>query len=374
MTLRKVKRDGGRPKKGQNVIRGKTAHVQNYRSAQRRVSGSSEPPRLPEPPAWLGCGDQPILGRQWILCAWPPSGRHRLALQHRVAADRLTDQRRVHCKLGSPLQRQTIHNHFKSSRFRDRPACWCGLVLLPPSISWQPHSPKRSHARPTLPPAHKLHDDGHRSQVEGDIGSCGQTGGEPVGDDARGSRGRDEGELWSPDWSEPLSVPLLLQRTSACTVSFLHPGAGFVLTTKSHRAWFEVVGFPEWWSCPRSCCFPTGRFKSHDTSELTTSHLCGLQNAGVLTQQADCNPCLPEQKAWKQLRPRRPLALEIRAEFCKDTPTPRRRVSDKTRLPSGAQPLWPHGSPERVRSEPEPTPTAHPRPWECGPTMCDDVR
>ena len=31
-----------------------------------------------------------------------------------------TDQRRVHCKLGSSLQRQTIHNHFKSSPIRDR--------------------------------------------------------------------------------------------------------------------------------------------------------------------------------------------------------------------------------------------------------------
>ena len=31
-----------------------------------------------------------------------------------------TDQRRVHCKLGSSLQRQVIHNHFKSSPIRNR--------------------------------------------------------------------------------------------------------------------------------------------------------------------------------------------------------------------------------------------------------------
>ena len=49
--------------------------------------------------------------------------------------------------------------------------------------------------------------------------------------------------------------------------------------------------------------------------------------------------CLPKQKAWKQFRPRRPLALEMCGEFCTDTPTPRRHVFDKTRLPSGARPL-----------------------------------
>ena len=157
-------------------------------------------------------------------------------------------------------------------------------------------------------------------------------------------------------------------------VPFLHPGTGFVLPTRSHSAWLEVVGFPRWWSCPPSCCFPTGRFKSHDSNELTTSHLCGLKETfearaptqrpvawqpGGDAQQCVCptrqerwgcshdkritTRCLPEQKAWKQLRPRRPLALEMCGEFCTDTPTPWRHVSDKTWLPSGAQPLWPHG-------------------------------
>ena len=184
--------------------------------------------------------------------------------------------------------------------------------------AWQPHSPKRSHAGPTLPPVHKLHDDGHRSQVDGHIGSCAQTGREPVGDDAKGSRGRGGGESWSRLVGATVSaapVPCLgahhclhLFRhpsEQVLPVSFLHPGTGFVLPTRS----------PEWWSCPRNCCFPTGRVKSHDTSELTTRHLCGLKETclRLVLQLSDhclatlgcshdkqiATQCHPKQKAWK---------------------------------------------------------------------------
>ena len=156
-------------------------------------------------------------------------------------------------------------------------------------------------------------------------------------------------------------MPLLLQhllaweRTSACTccpveqvfpVSLLHPGTGFVLPTRSYSAWLKVVWFAEWWSCPRSCCFPTGRLKSHDSSELTTGHLCGLKGNVFEARAPTQRPQPDPSHKWKQLRPRRPVALEMCGEFCTDTPTPRRHVSDKTRLPSGAQPLWPRSSPE----------------------------
>ena len=199
------------------------------------------PPRLPEPPAWLGCEGQPILGRLWPSCAGPPSVRRHRASMRRVAGGRRRARHTpawcaLHVGLLSAMANR--HYNFKSSPSpRPSQTCWCGLVLLPLGTSWRPHSPKRRPVGPTLLPEHKLQVDGHMS-------SCAQTGVEPVGDDARESRGRGGMESWSPDWSEPLSAPLRTKtrlRSHQClnvlwhpveqalTGSFLHPCTRIVL-------------------------------------------------------------------------------------------------------------------------------------------------
>ena len=161
----------------------------------------------------LGCQNHQVgsvvgTNHFWVdsgfFCAWPLSGRHHHALQHRVAADRLRARHRLASYLlqvgllpAKANHPQPLHvfAHPRSAHPSPCPslACCCGLVLLPPSISWQPHSPNRSHAGPNLPPALELYDDGHMCQVDGHIGSSAQTGKESVGDDARGSRGRGVG-------------------------------------------------------------------------------------------------------------------------------------------------------------------------------------
>ena len=130
-----------------------------------------------------------------------------------------TDQRHVHCKLGS-LQRQTIHNHFKSSRIRDRHV----QVHVPhqhvaDSSSCLPACPgshtlqSENHASPTLLPTHNLHKSNewpHR-QLRTDSG-----------DDARGSRGRGGGIVsrlvGAAVNAAPAPAPAW-ERTSACTCS-----------------------------------------------------------------------------------------------------------------------------------------------------------
>ena len=211
-------------------------------SARHRVSGCSDlaralancpqeqlwspptidhPPRLPEPPAWLGCGDQPILGRQRMFSAWPPSGRHRHALQHRAAADRLRARHRpASCPLQVGLLPATADHPPTTSSLRasaDRhiqvrvPHQHVGAdssSCLPASLgshTLQSEATPAQHSRPRT----SCSNDGHISQVDGHIGSCAKTREEHAGDDARGSRGRGGGEggggeSWSPDGSEPL--------------------------------------------------------------------------------------------------------------------------------------------------------------------------
>ena len=109
------------------------------------------------------------------------------------------------------------------------------------------------------------------------------------------------------------------ERTNACTCSGIlvnkssqyrsSTGTGFVLPTRSHNAWLEVVGFPEWWSCHRSCCFPTVRVKSHDTSELTTPSLRlegNVFEARAPSNQLPCNPWVTPNNHRQCVCPTRP--------------------------------------------------------------------
>ena len=254
----------------------------------------------------------------------------------------------VHCKLGS-LQRQTIHNHLKSSRIRDRHV----QVHVP-----HQHVADSSSCLPACPGSHTLQSETTPAQHSPPRTTCTKSNGWPHrqlrtdnGDDARGSRGRG-GRNRVPigrSRCQCRSCSSTCLGAHQCLHLFRHPGEQVLRVSFLHLALASccqpdrsVPGSK--WSGSRSggrvrnCCFPTGRFKSHDTSELTTNHLCGLKsaptqrpsalqslamclpnspmNAGVLPRQQIATRYLPERKDWKQLQPRRPLALEKCGEFC----------------------------------------------------------
>ena len=238
-------------------------------SARRRVSGSSDlaralptgsgtlwsppsvdhPPRLPEPPAWLGCGDQPILGTHWIFCAWPPSGRHHHALQHRVAADRL----RARHRLASCLLQVGLL--FKSSRILDR--------QIQVHVPHQHVGADSSSCLPAYPGSHSLQSEATPAQHSRPRTSCTmmatevkwtatsvvahRQGEEPVGDDARGSRercGENRGLPIGRSHCQCRSCSSTCLGAHQCLhllrhpgeqvnpASFLHPGTGFVFANQ----------------------------------------------------------------------------------------------------------------------------------------------
>ena len=213
-----------------------------------------------------------------------------------------TDQRRVYCKLGSSLQRQTIHNHFKSSCIRDRHI----QVHVPhqhvgaDSSSYLPAYPGshtfQSEATPAqLPPVHKLHDDGH-CQVDGHIGSCAQTGGELVGEVS----------------AAPAPTPAW-ERTSACTCSG-------ILVNKIARNLSSTLALA-------SCCQPD---RTVPGSKWSGSRSGGRVPAADASQLgANRNPMLPKTKRHGSSSDHVVPLLWRYGEFCTDTPTPRRHVSEK---------------------------------------------
>ena len=150
------------------------------------------------------------------------------------------------------------------------------------------------------------------------------------------------------------------ERTSACTYSgiLVNKSSRYRSSTLALASCCQPDRTRSKWSgsrsggrVPAAAASQLGGSKSHDPSQLTTSNLCGLKETCLrlvlqLSDQLPCNPggdaqqtpamclpnsprtlgcshdkqivtrCLPEQKAWTQLRPRRPLALEICGEFC----------------------------------------------------------